>query len=570
MLLPVSTVIFYRGYFDETYGGRDVMKNLQIKTIQKFYVNRIAKFRKYLYCLILLTLFQALCEIIKPYIFSLFLDECLSGDKEALCLFVCVVIIVFLCNHLIDALFKYIATKYKNKIDQDLSISLLNKLLLRDIEYYEKKNQGEILQVVLNEIDTIKSLYCDVILHFVKYAFEFVFMFMVVSCFNTTILLWVSCLVPVVFCFQVLFKRRIITYQKKVRENISALSGNLNDTINGIATIKTNDLYTHRINSYSKYLQKVISSYNLILINDNIYRFVMALLMLLPVLYILFWGGREVINGGVSVGEFTMIYAYAAKLLLPISNISNLSVKYNKAFISLQRYLELYGVEPEVTQNADPEGRIESIKFENISFAYSNFPKVISNFSYEFTRGNLYYVEGANGSGKTTLFNILTGLVRKEAMLGKVIINGAYELNTLSHNYWNSHIALVPQHPFMFNDISACENVFFDFSQRDEIAEGLSGAFQVYDLLQSSRNIQRNGETLSGGQKQKLSILRALNRTADVLILDEPFKELDTQSKKALCTFISQIRENAIIIISSHEKIEYLENYITVSITGEA
>ena len=520
-----------------------------------------------------LLLIMSAIKIVNPMVFSSFIDDCLMNkNQQSMMRFIFIMIILFLATHVLEIVIKVLTTMLKNKLDYDLSINLLSSLFNKDISFYDKKNTGEILQILLNEIDSIKGLFCDTILQFFVLVVEFVFMLVIVTFYNFKISLLTAILVPLVFFFQTMYKNRVTKIQKKAREAISVLSGDLNDSITGITTIKTNLLQKYRIESYKGKLKKVIESYNEILLNDSVYKCIMAALFFLPVLAICFFVGQEVIEGWLTVGQFTLLYTYSVKMLSPISSISNLSIGFNKATVFLQRYMKLIedGYDKgEQVQCTKAYCSINKITIDGLGFSYSQDEKVFENITVEFSKGNIYYIAGNNGAGKSTLFNILVGLINPALIDGRILINNEIEWNGDTINSILGNISIAPQHPFLFNDLSVIDNIIFDSQciEKNELLELING-FSISELLKSDFIVQRNGENLSGGQKQKLSILRALYRNTEVLILDEPFKEMDVESKKMLCAYLDNIKKEKIILISSHEELSYLKDYVTVSIGG--
>ena len=534
--------------------------------VLRFCIGYIRKRKKIFVVIFILSILSSIIGIIRPYVFSQFIDYHLSGSKNML-FYILITLGLFLLSHIVDGLSKFFSTKYKNGLDYDLSYELLENVLRKPMDFFVKKNQGEILHVLLNEVDTIKILCCDTIILFFKYIFEFLLIVAVVMSFNKKMSIWIICLAPLVGLCQIRFKKITSDNQRKVKEKISVLSGDLNDSITGVLTIKTNNIYSYRLRGYIEKLKQVILAYNSIIVNDSLYNFIISFLMILPILFVQFWGGAGMAEGNLSVGEFTLVYSYTSRLLAPLSNISNLSISFNKACVSVQRYMDLLSEENDDEPHKIPNFIIESITMKNVSFSFDGKTKVLDDFSHTFLKNNVYHIQGPNGSGKTTFFYILLELFRKDHLEGDVFINSLYRLNTISRDYLCEHIAFVPQHSYLFNNTSLRENIFFDNDEEENKIIDLIEAFNVKELVNDNRLVQRNGENYSGGQKQKIVLLRALSRRSDVLILDEPFKELDYDSKIVLCNYIEKIKDDKIIIISSHEEVP-IENMKVIKIGG--
>ena len=211
---------------------------------------------------------------------------------------------------------------------------------------------------------------------------------------------------------------------------------------------------------------------------------------------------------------------------------------------------------------------IRSIQFQNISFQYQDHP-ILKNFTGKINPGKLTGISGTSGKGKTTLINLLLGFI--EPHEGQILINGELTSASDLKLYW-PNISYVKQDVFLINDsiannISLCENDFDN--DRMATAIKLAGIEPLIDRYTDGvrKLIAENGKDISGGQKQRIAIARALYRDSDLIILDEPFNELDKTSESDLLTNFRNIANSGkmvILITHSRESLSQCDEIINL------
>jgi ABC-type multidrug transport system fused ATPase/permease subunit len=256
--------------------------------------------------------------------------------------------------------------------------------------------------------------------------------------------------------------------------------------------------------------------------------------------------GTKDFSGFLELGAFV---AAAYKIIPGISRIINLSGMIRTySYILPDLKYEADFVESEIASKIDE--KLQSVRFEKVNFTYNDVP-VLSDTSFNINEGSLTGISGDSGKGKTTIINLLLGFLKPQS--GNILVNGKFADERTRKNYW-AKVAYVKQEPFMLHD-SILNNVTLFEKKHD--SERLNKAIDISELKEIimqfpegiHKIISEGGKNISGGQRQRIAIARALYKDADVIILDEPFNELDESSELRLMQHLKSLSQKGKIII---------------------
>ena len=264
------------------------------------------------------------------------------------------------------------------------------------------------------------------------------------------------------------------------------------------------------------------------------------------------FGGYCIVMHKITIGEFVIVIDYFQMILGSIQEFTELDKKYKESKVSYARIKELLN-KKEQENGIQYCPKVNRIACDRVFYKVNN-QMIIQNFSYKFKRGNIYCIWGENGSGKTTLLDILLGLYNDK-------IDGKIKYNDIDINYLDmrkmrrEQISFVEQEPYLIQG-SIENNVFLTehYSRRSlkNVIEKLK--FDAIDtMMKEERKIIDGKSEFSGGERQKIALVRLFIKTADVLLLDEPTSALDVMSKKRVMDYLQDIKQDKIIIIISHD-----------------
>ncbi|WP_405154589.1 ATP-binding cassette domain-containing protein [Paenibacillus sp. FSL K6-0108] len=348
-------------------------------------------------------------------------------------------------------------------------------------------------------------------------------------------------------------RKVIFLYSNEIKEKQSIYFGQMNEQLHLSWFVKVHslhDFFKNRLrNAYTMFQDSFMRYQKFSQFFLSLDKLVMGIAQIV-VYYICV---IEIFNGNIALGSFVIIAGYFKQLMNAISYYFNLGRDYQESLVSYQRINEL--MKWDIEQIGENEIQtVESIKFENFGFSY-NENALLGEIQLEFHKGKLYSFSGRNGVGKTTLILSLMGLFTKE-MEGNIYIN----------NLPIEQIDMVTLRKKIFGYSDQASTVIYDsiknnLELNNESNNKLKEIVEILGLNHYINNspagldsiINEQSKNISGGEKQKISIARALLKDSQVLILDEPTSAMDLQSISRLLNYLHKLKLDKIIILVSHD-----------------
>jgi len=354
----------------------------------------------------------------------------------------------------------------------------------------------------------------------------------------------------------VYFFRRIERAQDKLQEQEAKLSTVTQENLSGIRVVRAFSRQKFEIKKFTtenktnyKYGLKVGYNHTIFWpLSDAIFGF--------QVIASYFFGGILAFNGEISLGTFIAFSGMIANLIWPLRGIGRIFTELSKVSISYKRVSTIIEKEQEdYMKGADVKDLKGEIQFENIFFDYREDVPVLKDISFSVNQGNTVILIGRAGSGKTTLVNLLPRFY--DYIKGEIMVDGN-PLNKYSRHFLRKNIGIVEQEPFLFSS-SIKNNIIYgtnrEVSQEEvekvakiaAIHENILTFPKGYDTL-----VGEKGITLSGGEKQRIAIARALLKDPAILILDGFTSSVDTETEQKIKNAIESLMEGRTTFIITH------------------
>ena len=508
---------------------------------------RCLKFKGTFFLISVLLLIMYLCQLLIPYVFSNFIDTITQNTLMDVSTKPIITIVVLTFVLMISSYFHHILSEvFITKASYDFLQDIDYKLEHIPLRKTEKYNPAYLNNRIFNDIlTTLGFIIHNYLVAIIMIVSTIVLFVLIIQINLLLVLIPIAALTINILGILVLnkaFYKRGYQYREL---NNQYLSDN-NDLISQIKETKIHswhDISGQRVEKSFKELLKIGISLNKVLAAlKNIGTFSKNLTLVLTMLV----GGTLIINQTITIGEFILITYYTNMCLNYSEYFLKLGQEYQHAKISNDRLEELLEIENENNGTKILE-KITEIKINNLEFSYPESPILFKDFNYTFNKGKVYCIKGKNGEGKTTFIDLLLGLDYN--FKGSIEYNDIKLSDLDMINIRKKEVSMVMQEPRL-QRMSVLENVtrgIVDYSI--ESLNKLCDLFGLTNIIDLEESI-----SLSGGEKQKVSIIRGVLKNPSLIIMDEPISALDTPSINVLKQELSKRKNDAIIILISHNE----------------
>lgn len=443
------------------------------------------------------------------------------------------------------------------EVEADLRRALFAHLLTLDVHFYRNRSVGDLMNRLNTDLQAVRNMLGPGVNMGFRVALFLVAAFAAMFWVNARLALWVSLVaVPALVAARV-FMRLEERRWAEAQEVYDRIAGRVEEDLAGIRVIKAFGLEDRERERFlamnREYIQKNL---RLALVEGPMHA-TMSLLMGVAALFVLYLGGREVIEGRMSVGEFVQFNAYLALLTWPVLGIAWVLGLFQRGRASYRRLVELFEVEPKIKDGPETDFAIQKVDgrvaFEDVGLVLEG-RTLLEAIRLRLAPGQTLGVTGRTGSGKTMLANLVPRVL--DATSGVVRVGG-HPVRRIPLRVLRGGIGMAPQEPFLFSE-TIFENIAFGLEEPDrervEWAARLAGIHeeiqrlpQGYDTLLGER-----GVTLSGGQRQRIALARALARRPEILILDDALSAVDAETEARILEGLKSVLGRQTTLLISH------------------
>lgn len=451
---------------------------------------------------------------------------------------------------------QYFQALYIKKTMLHLKKELFSKLMDRDIRNFNQENSANYISTLTNDINMLQNDYFTNILQMVYYIVSFIFALVSIIMVSWVITLGVFVVMGFPILFPVLFGKKVATSKKVYSDNLSIFTSKVKDIFSGFEVIKSFNIEDKIKKEYdksnysvenSKYKNTIISS--LVDIGSNLAGF----LMFLSAMGI---GTYLVIKKEVTIGSMIAAVQLMNYIVNPLTMFSNRINQLKSVDLIGKKVLEIVNVSDNPDEGILKPSFNTEISFKDVEFSYTQERKALQGASFKIKKGYKYAIVGGSGSGKSTVLKLL--LRYYENFKGKILIDNIDNRDIKVEDLYKL-VSVIQQNVFMF-DSTIKENIeLFQSYDNEKLNKAihLSGLDELIKSLPEGENslVGENGCNLSGGEKQRIAIARALIRNTPILVLDEATSSLDNETAYNIEKSILNIADLTSLVVT-HKLIE--------------
>jgi subfamily B ATP-binding cassette protein MsbA len=492
--------------------------------------------------------------LIKPIIDDIFI----SKDEGKLLLLPGLAILVFLFKGLGAYGAEYMMNFIGERIIRYFREALYFKITDLPISFLHREKTGNLISRITNDVNVVKGMVSTAVINVFRDFFTVIAMLIVIFYRDWKLALGAFIVLPIAFYPIVLFGRRVRKFSTGTQETMADVTSFLHETLTGAKIIKIFNLQNFEKERFQERTRELFRLEVKKIIAKALSSPVMEFLGGLGIAFIIWFGGMRVINGTSTPGTFFSFLAAVMMLYDPVKKLSKLNNTIQEGVAATQRIFDILEQETDIVEKQDAgilSGRQLSVRFEHVGFSYGrDEDPALTDINLVVAPGEVLALVGMSGGGKTSLVNLIPRLY--DVTAGSVLIGGQ-DVRDLSIESLRDHISIVTQEPILFNE-TVRENIRYGkMDATDMEIEKAAKAAYAYDFIQGFPKgfdtvIGELGSRLSGGEKQRICIARALIKDAPILILDEATSALDSQAERVVQKALENLMKGRTSFVIAH------------------
>ena len=467
-----------------------------------------------------------------------------------------IALVGFLAKDGLNSLRIFINNTFEQKVIFDIRSDLYAKIQRLPLRWFDSRRTGDIMTRVVEDVTNMERVLIDGVEQGLIAALQVLGIGIFLFFLNPVVAAWATLPVPFLALGAWIYSTRGRDRYRNQRDAASDLNALLHDNISGVRQIKAYAAEVAEHARFNRFSDRLRVTTLRMMRWWALYSPGMSFLRMTGYVLVLAFGGAAVMRGTLTLGDFTKFLLFLSLFYEPIDRLNSLNQMLLSGRAAADRVFEILDSEdePNAVEGAVlPEKIAGHVRFERVSFSYQEQP-TLHDVTLDAPPGKTIALVGSTGAGKTTVLSLLARFY--EVTSGEITIDGL-PIQTLAKSSLRDQLAYVTQEPFLFNG-TVRENLLLSKrdASDDELWAALAAAHaerfvrELPDGLET--NVGERGVKLSGGEKQRLSIARALLKNAPLLLLDEATASVDSETERQIQDALDHLMENRTAFVIAH------------------
>ncbi len=451
----------------------------------------------------------------------------------------------------------YLSELVSQKTAYDIRNALYDRLQRLSFAYHDKTQTGQLMSRATADVEAIRRFFGRGLLGLIQMIVLFAGTATILVSMSWKLALLSLAFLPPIAVRTVIVSRRLRPIWLKIQQLLGVLGTALEENLTGVRVVKAFSRQKEESQKFASQAKQLydeeINAARQMAFNNPL----MVFLISLPTALILWYGGRQVIAGSLTMGGLTQFILYLGMMAMPIRRLGFTINLFSRTASAGQRILEILDTESPVQEKSNAIELIGvkgEVSFENVSFRYNSVAPVLNNISFSVQPGQLVALLGGSGSGKSTIASLIPRFY--DVSSGCITIDGV-DIRDVTLASLRRNVGIVQQDIFLFS-ATIRDNIAYGAVDADmEQIIAVAKAAQLHDFIQSLPEgydtwVGERGVTLSGGEKQRLSIARTLLMNPGILILDDSTSSIDAETEYYIRQALDRLIKGRTTFIITH------------------
>ena len=487
-----------------------------------------------------LLIIASILTLPSPLFTKYIIDDVIIKNNPGLLAILLLILAGLILSGAVVSLFqRYVFFSFEQKIILSIQHRLFHRVLRFPKSFFDNKQTGYLMSRLIGDVFSLRMLFSSSIVEIFTNILKFTGAVIILLFLNWKLTLVSLIILPFFIASVSLFGKKVKLLSHRMMEKSAIVSRYLNESLSGLEIVKafaTEEKESQKIyNSLKESVDASVEQNTISAVSQFIIGFISSVGSLL----VLWFGAHQILSGNFTLGSFVAFNGYLSYIYGPARFLTHININLQPSFAALERVFSLFELIPEDDGDENKKKLtklVGAVSFKNVTFSYNHHQPVLEDISFNIQAGEKIAIVGPTGAGKSTLVNLLIRLYQPKT--GKIIFDGknAEQLNLRSVR---ERIGIVSQEIFLFDD-TIINNIRYGKSEAcDEEVFAVSKLAHAHEFITELQDgyqtkVGERGVKLSIGQKQRISIARALLKDPDILIFDEPTSALDALTEKAL------------------------------------